>query len=240
MRRAYLVSLRIPTFGGFKRVLFYDTLQQMCLQINAYNKDKVAIEKMKLQSSVLHALKSASINSDTDMKTKLLEQVAKEEEENNDMMDIDDVINSLHVMSSRIELLQQLKERVKNNFNTYFEKVDTNLNIHLSEEERLTSGQGRFMNVLSTLEDQKLEVNVFSRKDIQLTDISAHIDGLDEKIIRTAREKPIQVVIYTTDVYYGGLTILKRYRELKKRRAIARGEDVTAFPEVHTEVRLDT
>lgn len=77
MRRNYLASLRIPTYGTFSKVLFYDTLQQMCLQINAYNKHKLAIEKMRVQASVLSMLGPLAGAS---MKQDFLENFAEEDQ----------------------------------------------------------------------------------------------------------------------------------------------------------------
>ena len=51
------LELRLPTFDGFKKVNFIDTLQTICMKFNILKYNKEKIERSKVLGNVIRALK---------------------------------------------------------------------------------------------------------------------------------------------------------------------------------------
>jgi Ca2+-binding EF-hand superfamily protein len=116
-RARLIVSLDIPTYQNFKKVMFYDVLQQVVNHIVKlhHNREKIAENK-----AILKVLKALQQKAHDDTLQALNLQNVKSDYD----IDFDDLISQMRSANSRIELVQMINERSKKLHKMYNHLVD--------------------------------------------------------------------------------------------------------------------
>lgn len=114
------LELRLPTFDGFKKINFIDTLQTICMKFNILKYNKEKIERSKVLGNVIRALR---LNKQSERLSEAYIQITnkkKEELDKRTAMSIINIIDSLPGMSSKIDLFKQLKNNITDSFYRQF------------------------------------------------------------------------------------------------------------------------
>ena len=108
-RRRYMAQLEIPMYDNFKKVMFYDVLQQLTLQVVMYHYNQEQIEKNKKAMKAISIMKFASGNPNDDT----LGAIACGRFQNDYDVDFHNFATGHGKLDLKIDLMNQLKKKVK-------------------------------------------------------------------------------------------------------------------------------
>jgi len=110
-RRRYLAQLEIPMYGTFEKVMFYDVLQQLTLQVTMEHFNREKIEEVKLMlkgiAKFAAALSFPKVHCDT---IGAISAFGFQDQYN---VDFHDMSTGSPLQDLKVDLLKELKKKVK-------------------------------------------------------------------------------------------------------------------------------
>lgn len=112
-RQRYIAFLEIPTYGNFKYVYFYDTLQMMTQTIVSYSYDQEKIKEKKAALNFIGRIKGQKadfMRSSTNQNIDVMEAMESVGYKENYGDDFEDFLSGFGKMDKRIDKFNELKK----------------------------------------------------------------------------------------------------------------------------------
>ena len=129
-RNRFIGKLKIPLYEQFKKVMYYDVLQQLCHKKNLLEFNKEKINKERIMMTMLKAFGAKFTDSYDPI------NIVMGRKQETIVIDFDKTIKDLGDMDASIELMQSLHYHSIRVHYEITHTADTLTNIHLTHEER--------------------------------------------------------------------------------------------------------